>query len=113
MQDEYPNEFYDLVDQYVASGRYGGRPEAADAVRREHPDLCPSQRSKSGMTTISNSNTGGSAESQLTVMAKQIMEERRVTFARAYVEALNSDASLYVRYLKEQQAKLAPGDRRG
>jgi len=35
----YPNEFYDLVDEYVASGRYGGRPEAAEAVRRARPNF--------------------------------------------------------------------------
>jgi hypothetical protein len=112
MYDEYPDEFYDLVDQYVASGRYGGRPEAADAVRRARPDLCPTQRSKNTMTTISSS-AGGSAEAQLNALAKKIAAERRVTFAQAYVEALNGDPHLYLAYLKEQEAKLAPGARRG
>jgi hypothetical protein len=67
MYDEYPDEFYDLVDQYVASGRYGGRPEAADAVRRDRPDLCPKTRSSNSMTTISSStgSFGGSAEREL------------------------------------------------
>lgn len=111
MYDEYPDEFYDLVDQYVASGRYGGRPEAADAVRRARPDLCP--RSKNTMTTISSSSVGGSAEAQLNAMAKKIAAERRVTFAQAYVDALNGDPHLYLAYLKEQEAKLAPGARRG
>jgi hypothetical protein len=113
MYDEYPDEFYDLVDQYVASGRYGGRPEAADAVRRARPDLCPAQRSKNTMTTLSSSIAGGSAESQLNALAKKIAAERRVTFAQAYVEALNGDPHLYLAYLKEQEAKIAPGARRG
>ncbi len=112
MYDEYPDEFYDLVDQYVASGRYGGRPEAAAAVRRDRPDLCPNTRSRNSMTAIS-SIAGGSAESQLNALAKRIAVERRVTFAQAYVEALNGDPHLYLAYLKEHEARLAARARRG
>ncbi len=112
MYDEYPDEYYDLVDQYVASGRYGGRPESADAVRRARPDLCPNPRSRNPMTTI-YAGVGGSAEAQLNALAKKIVAERRVTFAQAYVEALNGDPHLYLADLKEQEARLAPGVRRG
>ena len=65
------------------------------------------------MTTISSSSAGGSAEAQLNALAKRIAAERRVTFAQAYVQALNGDPHLYLAYLKEQEAKLAPGARRG
>ena len=112
---EYSDEFYDLVDQYVASGRYGGRPEAADAVRRARPDLCPNQRSKNTMTTISSgsSSAGGNAERELEQRAREISARERITFAAAYVKALNSDLSLYLRYLQQQEAKLGTGARRG
>lgn len=113
MYDEYPDEFYDLVDQYVASGRYGGRPEAADAVRRARPDLCPTPRSKNTMTTISSSTVGGSAEQELDRRARELAARERITFAQAYVRVLNADPSLYVAYLKQHEAKLATGTRRG
>jgi hypothetical protein len=112
MYDEYPDEFYALVDQYVASGRYGGRPEAADAVRRARPDLCPSPRSRHTMTTISSSSVGGTAERELEQRAREMSARLRITYAAAYVKALNSDPHLYVTYLKEQQAKLGAGARR-
>jgi hypothetical protein len=108
MYAEYPDEFYDLVDQYVASGRYGGRPEAADAVRRARPDLCPKPAAGKPATMAS---TGLTAEAQLNAMAKKIAAERGVTFAQAYVAALNENPLLYVQYLREHEAAL--GARRG
>jgi hypothetical protein len=55
----------------------------------------------------------GSAETQLDALAKRIAAERRCTYAQAYVAALNADASLYLQYLQEHQAKLDAGARRG
>ena len=52
MYPEYPDEYYDLVDQMVATGRFGGRPEAATEVRRLRPDLVrPSSIAKPATTT--------------------------------------------------------------
>lgn len=115
MYDEYPDEFYDLVDQYVASGRYGGRPEAADAVRRDRPDLCPKTRGKNTMMTMSSSNTGfgGSAERELDQRAREMSARLGITYAAAYVKTLNSDGSLYLRYLKEKAAQVEAAARRG
>lgn len=108
--DEYSDEYYDLVDQYVATGRYGGRPEAAEAVRRARPDLCPPATGR--RTVLSRGgNFGGSADAQLNARAKKIAAERRVTFAQAYVDALQETPSLYVQYCKEHEAAL--GARRG
>ncbi len=55
-----PASSRDRLDEYVTSGRFGGRPEAADAVRRARPYRCP----KPAMT-------GGSADQQLSALAKR------------------------------------------
>jgi hypothetical protein len=112
MYDEYPDEFYDLVDQYVASGRYGGRPEAADAVRRARPDLCPNARNRKIMTTV-NGSLGGSTERELEQRARELAMRAGISYALAYTRVLNTDPNLYLRYLREQEARLGGGARRG
>lgn len=57
------------------------------------------------------SGPAASLEARLTALAKQIAAERRVSFAQAYVEALNANPRLYVAYLREHEAAL--GVRRG
>ncbi len=103
MYNEYPDEFYDLVDQFVASGRYGGRPEAADAVRTLRPDLCPTPAGRNTPTT------GSSAAAQLDRLAKKLASEQGISFAQAYVEVLNQNPRLYEAYLREHLERLGGG----
>ena len=66
------------------------------------------------MTTISSSGGfTGSAERELDQRAREMSARLGVTYAAAYVTALNSDPRLYLAYLKEQEAKLGTGARRG
>ncbi|MFB3826481.1 MAG: hypothetical protein ACE15B_06910 [Bryobacteraceae bacterium] len=110
MYTEYPDEFYTLVDQYV--GRYGGRPEAADAVRRARPDLRPAPATRNVPSPGPHAAImTGSAERQLDALARRIAAERRITYAQAYVEALHAQPALYAQYLNEHEA--AMGTRRG
>ncbi len=65
------------------------------------------------MTTISNSTVGGSAERELEQRAREMSARLGITYAAAYVKALNSGPHLYLAYLQEQEAKLGAGARRG
>jgi hypothetical protein len=98
MYEQYPDEFYNLVDQFVATGRYGGRPEAAEAVRRARPDLRPT-----GVNTTP-ATVRGSAEERLVALLKRVAGEKRIPFAQAYIEALTSNTELYAAYLREHAA---------
>jgi hypothetical protein len=49
---------------------------------------------------------GGNAEQQLHAIATKLAAARRITFAQAYVEVLNSNPALYVAYLREHEAAL-------
>lgn len=64
-----------------------------------------------GQTQSGGFAGSGSAEAQLTAMAKRIAAERRCTFAQAYVEALNGNPELYVAYLREHERSLLAGRR--
>lgn len=57
MHAEYSDEYYDLVDQMVATGRFGGRPEAAVEVRRRRADLIRPP-STSPLSTIASTPSG-------------------------------------------------------
>jgi hypothetical protein len=107
MYTEYPDEYYDLVDQMVASGRFGGRPEAAAEVRRLRPDLT-SANSTLRRTVVASvpmrSGTATGTERQLDRLAReQHARKPHLTFAQAYVEVLMANAPLYARYLTERE----------
>jgi hypothetical protein len=115
------DEFVETIDVVMAETGIRSRMDAADEVRRRYPHLRDAKYpGKPGMTMTTSAGgqhatasaaSGRSAESELDARAKQIAAERRCTFAQAYVEALNSDPTLYLRYLKEQQAKIGPAHR--
>jgi hypothetical protein len=104
MYTEYPDEYYDLVDQMVATGRFGGRPEAAAEVRRLRPDLTrPKGNLRSTAVLAMSSGTGTAAERELDRLARELQQRNpRLTFAQAYVETLMANAQLYSRYLSER-----------
>jgi hypothetical protein len=83
------------------------RAEAERAVRRRYPALSPAP------TQGRVATAGGKAEAKLDRRARELPARERLTYAVAYVRVLNSDARLYLAYLKEQQAKLEAGARRG
>jgi hypothetical protein len=110
------NEFCDTIDTVMAETGIRSRMDAADEVRRRYPHLRNAKYpGKPGMTmttsagasqSASTAISGGNAETELNARAKRIAAERHCTYAQAYVEALNSDTRLYLRYLKEQQARI-------
>jgi len=112
MYTEYPDEYYDLVDQMVATGRFGGRPEAAAEVRRRRPDLLrPTSLSARANTAPMSSASGTLAEQELDRLAREHHQRKpHLTFAQAYVEALAANPTLYSRYLGERASQRpAPG----
>ena len=74
------------------------RSQAERAVARKYPEFAPAPQSVA--------SGGASAEQQLDAMAKRIAAERRITYAQAYVEALDGNPELYVQYLREHEAAL-------
>jgi hypothetical protein len=108
MYEQYPDEFYKLVDTFMATGRYRGRPDAVDAVRRARPDLRPVPRTPEPTriyTTGSDAGTNpGTAEKKLMAMVKQYADEKHIPFEQAYIEAMNVNMDLYKAYLRERAA---------
>jgi|YelNatPaOPRAMG01_1025707.scaffolds.fasta_scaffold162457_2 hypothetical protein len=100
MYEQYPPEFYKLVDEFVDSGRCQSRPEAVEAVRRARPDLRSIPTSERPTTTVSH----GRAEARLMAVVKQFAAEKQIPFAQAYIEAMNSNMELYAAYLREHTA---------
>ena len=110
------DEYCDHIDALVATGQYASRYDAGLEVKRRYPHLAKVQPPGIGSAQGGAVRAGvgaGSAEAQLDSMARRIAAERRCTYAQAYVAALNADASLYLRYLQEHEAKLDAGARRG
>jgi hypothetical protein len=96
----------DYTDELMATGRYPGRHEAMLEAQRRNPHLDPTPPGMKPMRPTVHAPTGGNAEQQLNAMAKQIAAARRITFAQAYVQALNSNPALHVAYLREHEAAL-------
>jgi hypothetical protein len=111
------DEYCDHIDALVATGQYASRYNAGLEVKRRYPHLAKVQPPGIGSAQVGLVRAGAagssSAEAQLDALAKRIAAERRCTYAQAYVAALNADASLYLRYLQEHEAKLDAGARRG
>jgi hypothetical protein len=107
MYTEYPDEYYDLVDQMVATGRFGGRPEAAAEVRRLRPDLV-CQPTPTRHPAIATTRSGGlsNVERELDRLAREHHQRKpQLTFSQAYVEVLMANSALYSRYLGERAAQ--------
>jgi hypothetical protein len=111
MYTEYPDEYYDLVDQMVATGRFGGRPEAAAEVRRLRPDLIsPTSHQHRSSQAALPSAAGTSTERELDRLARQQQQRKpHLTFAQAYVEILAANPWLYARYLSERPMPQSTG----
>jgi len=108
------DDWCDAIDTVMADTGIQSRADAAEIARRRYPHLATVQPPGvgSGQAALLRAAAGGgSAEAQLNVTAKRIAAERRITFAQAYVEALNANPALYVAYLREHEAKLAAGRR--
>ena len=104
------DDLCDAIDEVMAETGIRSRTDAADIARQRDPALAKVKPPVPGMSSTTQPRmapTGGSAEARLTTLAKQIMAERRCTFAQAYVEALKSNPALYVQFLKEHEARLA------
>jgi hypothetical protein len=82
------------------------RAEAERAVARKFPQFAP-------VPPQTGAAAGGSAERELDQRARELAARDRITYAVAYTRVLNSDPSLYLAYLKEHEAKLDSGARRG
>lgn len=112
MYEQYPDEFYRLIDTFMATGRYLGRNTAADAVRRARPDLRPMPVTPTPTriyTTGANAGaTPGTAEKKLMAMVKHYADEKQIPFAQAYIEAMTAEMDLYMAYLREHAAAKVP-----
>jgi len=94
----------DHTDELMATGHYGGRYEAMREAQRRNPHLDPTPPGMQPMRpTTTRPMAGASAEAQLDAAARQIAADRRISFARAYVEALTPQ--LYQQYLAEHARK--------
>lgn len=103
MYPEYPDEYYDLVDQMVATGRFGGRPEAAAEVRRLRPDLVRPSSIAKPATAAPVHGAPTNAERELDRLAREQQQRNpSLTFTQAYVEILKANPPLYSRYLSER-----------
>ena len=110
------DELVERMDEVIASGEVMSRADARELVKRRHPHLADAEYPGSIGRTSSQIRSGGfagsgSAEQQLDALAKRIAAEQRITFAQAYVEALNANPALYVAYLREHEAALGAGRR--
>ena len=108
------DDLCDAIDEVMAETGIRSRMDAADIAKRHDPALAKAKPPVPGMSSTTQPGTApgyGSAEAQLTAMAKGIASERHIPFAQAYVEALNTHPALYAAYLREHQATL--GARRG
>ena len=110
------DELVQRMDEVIASGEVVSRADARELVKRRYRHLADAEYPGGIGITSSQPRPGvatgsGSAEAQLSAIAKRIASERRVPFAQAYVAALNADPTLYLQYQKDQEAAL--GARRG
>lgn len=108
MYEQYPDEFYKLIDKFMATGRYIGRNAAADEVRRARPDLRPIPVTPTPTriyTVEANAGTApGTAEKKLMAMVKKYADEKQIPFAQAYTEAMTANMEMYMAYLREHAA---------
>ena len=101
------NIFNRLVGEcMVATGL--PRADAERAVTRRYPEFAPAPvPARSGM------GGGVSAERELDQRARELAARDRISYAQAYVQVLNADSDLYLRYLQQKQSQIEAAARRG
>ena len=82
------------------------RADAERAVSRRYPEFAPSP-ARSGV------GGGVSAERELDQRARELAARDRISYAQAYVQVLNADSDLYLRYLQQKQSQIEAAARRG
>jgi hypothetical protein len=112
------DELVERMDEVIASGEVLSRADARELVKRRYRHLADAEYPGGiGITSSqprSRATAGtDSAERELDQRARELAARDRITYAVAYTRVLNADASLYLRYLQEHQAKLDAGARRG
>lgn len=88
----------------VATGL--SRADAERAVARRYPEFAPAP-ARSGV------GGGVSAERELDQRARELAARDRISYAQAYVQVLNADSDLYLRYLQQKQSQVEAAARRG
>ena len=105
------DQWCDAIDQVMRETGTRSRMDAAEFARRRYPHLANARPDESSPSYSGAANTGGTAEAQLDALARDLSRQMHITFAKAYVQVLNSNPALYVAYLREHEAAL--GARRG
>ncbi len=107
------NEFCGHIDELMATGKYGGRNDAGLAVRKLYPHLAnvtPQGVKPSGSGRPVSSGMGAAGyidvEVELDRRARAIVSRDGISYAQAYVKALNDDPRIYEAYLKQALARL-------
>lgn len=96
----------DITDELMKTGRFQFRNDAMLEAQRLNPHLDRSgpgakYNLKLGSRAHNAPSAGGGAEAQLAAKAKQVSEQRQISFAQAYVQAMSENPNLYVQYLHE------------
>ncbi len=112
MNEELWNEYCGAIDRVIVETGNPSRADAAAIVKQRYPrfrGVLPPGMAGSAPSRPSPApgTRAESASAELDRRARLHQQSHPgMTFARAYVAVLNSDARLYVRYLEEHAARL-------
>jgi hypothetical protein len=105
------DQWCDAIDQVMRETGTRSRMDAAEIARRRYPHLANARPDESASRYSGAASTGGTAEAQLNVLARELSRQMHIPFAQAYAVMFSASGRRSMGVFGARRR--CPGHRRG